>query len=295
MKYATPNAFRTALERRLLTRATEANIPLIRLRKLVVFDRLIARLMVVAPDRWMLKGAVALQFRAGPQYRTTKDVDFSRGGDEEAATADFLAVQTVDLGDYFSFAIERAGSIDVQGEAAAIRYHARAELAGRPFEAFVVDVAFGSQPDGADTLRGPDLLEFAEIPPAEVPVIALERHVAEKIHAYLSVHARGQPSSRVKDLVDLVLIESLFSLQAESLSSAIEATFAARNTAPPTALPSPPAQWRVPYRKMAIEMGLDPDIDSGYERARSFLDPALGGALSPGSSWDPARRAWLGP
>lgn len=294
MKYATPNAFRTALERRLLTRATEANIPLIRLRKLVVFDRLIARLMVVAPDRWTLKGAVALQFRAGPGYRTTKDVDFSRSGDEAAATADFLAVQAVDLDDHFSFAIERAGSIDVQGESAAIRYHARAELAGRPFEAFVVDVAFGSQPDGADRLRGPDLLEFAEIPPAEVPVIPLERHIAEKLHAYISIHARGQPSSRVKDLVDLVLIESLFSIQAGHLGNAIESTFATRDTKPPTTLPSPPTQWRTPYRKMAIEMGLDADIANGYDRARGFLDPVLGGTLLPGARWDPARHVWLG-
>ena len=70
MKYTTANAFRVALESRLLTRSREDSIPLIRLRKLVVFDRLIARLMVVAPDRWVLKGAVALQFRAGPEYRT---------------------------------------------------------------------------------------------------------------------------------------------------------------------------------------------------------------------------------
>lgn len=295
MKYATPNAFRAALERRLLTRSTEADIPLIRLRKPVVFDRLMARLIAVAPDRWMLKGAVALQFRAGPQYRTTKDVDFSRIGDEEAATAGFLAVQSVDLGDYFSFSIERAGAIDVGGEAAAIRYHARAELAGRPFESFVVDVAFGLPLASPDILGGPDLLEFAEIPPAEVPVIALEQHIAEKLHAYVSLHARGRPSSRVKDLVDLVLIESLFSLGAERLHNAIESTFAIRNTQPPATFPPPPAEWRTPYRKMRIEMGLDPDLSSGYERARKFLDPALAGDLSIGAIWDPVTHSWIGP
>ena len=30
-----------------------------------VFDRLLARLLVVAPNRWLLKGAVALDFRYG--------------------------------------------------------------------------------------------------------------------------------------------------------------------------------------------------------------------------------------
>jgi hypothetical protein len=251
--------------------------------------------MAVAPDRWMLKGAVALQFRAGPQYRTTKDVDFSRVGDETAATADFLAAQSADLGDYFSFSIERAGSIDVGGEAAAIRYHARAELAGRPFESFIVDVAFGLPHVTPEILRGPDLLEFAEIAPAEVRVIALEQHISEKLHAYVSLHAGGYPSSRVKDLVDLVLIESLFSLEAERLRNAIESTFAIRNTQLPATLPPPPADWRTPYRKMAIEMGLDPDLASGYERAGKFLDSVLGGGISIGANWDPETHSWTGP
>lgn len=52
MRYSTPGAFRTALEQRLLTAAQQMNVPAVRLRKLVVFDRLMARLLVVAPDRW---------------------------------------------------------------------------------------------------------------------------------------------------------------------------------------------------------------------------------------------------
>ncbi|MBX5490763.1 MAG: hypothetical protein IRZ14_06360 [Chloroflexi bacterium] len=51
MRYATAAAFRTALEQRLLTVARQQDVPLVRLRKLVAFERLLARLMVVAPDR----------------------------------------------------------------------------------------------------------------------------------------------------------------------------------------------------------------------------------------------------
>jgi len=63
MKYATPSAFRAALEQRLSTIAQQTRVPPVRLRKLVVFDRLLARLVVVAPNRWVVKGAVALLFR----------------------------------------------------------------------------------------------------------------------------------------------------------------------------------------------------------------------------------------
>lgn len=60
MKYTTASAFRGALEQRLATLANQTGVPLVRLRKLVVFDRLMARLRIVAPSGWFLKGAVAL-------------------------------------------------------------------------------------------------------------------------------------------------------------------------------------------------------------------------------------------
>ena len=133
MRYGSAAAFRQALERRLLDRSRETGESLVRLRKVVVFDRLLARLSAAAPDRWVLKGALSLDFRLGHGGRTTKDIDLVRRDDEEAATTDLLAAQATDLGDFFAFAIERMAA---PGEAggAAVRYRARAELAGRLFE-----------------------------------------------------------------------------------------------------------------------------------------------------------------
>ncbi len=142
MKYATSGAFRTALEQRLLTEAREAGLPVVRLRKLVVFDRLLARLLLAAPDRWLLKGALALDLRLGARSRTTKDMDLARHDDEEEATADLLAAQVLDLGDYFTFEIERTGRLDAAFEGAAVRYHVAAALDGRPFEDVIVDIGF---------------------------------------------------------------------------------------------------------------------------------------------------------
>lgn len=292
MRYKSANAFRTALESRLLARSRSDSIPLIRLRKLVAFDRLVARLTVLAPDRWVLKGAVALQYRAGPGYRTTRDIDFGRRDDEEAATSDLLAAQSLDLGDYFSFAIEREGPLELDEAGSATRYHARAELAGRLFESFVIDVAFGGQLQPADVIEGPDFLSFAEISPARLPVVALEQHIAEKVHAYASTYSGGRPSSRVKDLVDLAMIESMFSLQAGRLAQAVASTFAARRLLVPTELPPPPGDWRIPYRKLADEVGLSPDIEVGYASARMFIDPILDGSAKANSAWNPGNHTW---
>lgn len=297
MRYSTPGAFRRALETRLLAAAREAGVPEVRPRKLVVFDRLLARLLAVSPDRWVLKGALALDLRLGARARTTRDMDLARWDTEEAATADLLAAQAVDLGDYFTFSVERTDRLDAPPEGAAVRYHVAAELAGRRFEDAILDIGFGSAPGTPpELLRGTGLLAFAGIAPIRVPALPLEQHAAEKVHAYTRSYEGGRRSTRVKDLVDLVLIRSSAEFLAGRLREAIEATFAHRGTHPaPTQLPPPPREWATAYRRMAIEVGLEPDVHSGHRLAAEFLDPVLGGALQPGALWDPTSGGWRMP
>lgn len=96
-----------ALEQRLLNLARETELSLARLRKTVVFDRLLARLSASAPDRWVLKGALALDFRFESAGRATKDIDLVRRDNEEAATEDVIAAQAAELDDHFVFTIEK--------------------------------------------------------------------------------------------------------------------------------------------------------------------------------------------
>lgn len=91
MKYASAPAFRDALEQRLRTQTRESGVSLMRLRKRVAFERFLARLVVAAPDRWVLKGAFALDVRLGLRTRATKDIDLARTDDEQAATEDLVA------------------------------------------------------------------------------------------------------------------------------------------------------------------------------------------------------------
>ena len=204
----------------------------------------------------------------------------------------FLAAQSVDLGDYFTFIVERTKKLDAALEGAAVRYHVMAELAGRLFEDVTVDVGFGGPPvTDPELVRGPELLSFAGIPPAEVPALPLEQHVAEKVHAYTRSYAGGRPSTRVKDLIDLVMISSLFDFQAGRVSRALQAIFAARSTHPlPASLPPLPAQWRAAYRRMAAEVGLDPDVSVGYKRVKVFLDLVLASAVPDDTRWNPTQQ-----
>lgn len=297
MKYPTPERFRTALEDRLRQQARVTRLPLVRLRKDVVFERLLARLLVAAPDRWVLKGGLALGYRLGDCARTTKDMDLGRQDDAETATADLMAAAKLDLRDYFQYAIEETDALARLEEGAAVRYRVRIELAGRVFEHVIVDVGFDTQVFYvAERVRGSGLLAFADLEPPMVPAIPLTYHVAEKVHAYTRHYgSSGRTSTRVKDLIDLVLIagERTSALAADAVHIALYQTFVRRDTHPlPAALPPPPAAWAVPYRKLAGEVGLVDDMASGHTRAAAFLDPILGKSYVDGAIWHPDTGTW---
>lgn len=295
MRYATPAVFRTALEARLLVHSKATSLTLDRLRKQVVFERLLARLLVAAPDRWVLKGGFALDLRLGTRARPTKDLDLARGDDVEQATADLLAAQAVDLGDYFVFAVERSEELDDVLEGAAVRYRVTASLAGRRFERVVVDVGFGDPlPTQPDVLPGPGLIVFAGVEPVRFPTLPLDQHLAEKVHAYTRAYGpKGHPSTRVKDLVDIVLVSEYAALGAADLRSVLRVTFETRATHPlPAALPTPPSAWRVPYRSLAASVGIHTDLEVGHTRAAALLDPVLGVGAADAAHWDPGRAEW---
>jgi len=292
MKYKSAAAFRQALEQRLLDRSRDASTSLVRLRKAVVFDRLLARLALAAPGRWVLKGALALDFRLGERTRTTKDMDLIRNDNETTATSDLIAAQAVDLDDFFRFDVEKVDAPSEELEGVAVRYRVRAELGGRRFEEVIVDIAFSDPLNWEpEEIIGPDLLEFAGIKPIAVPVLALEQHVAEKVHAYTRTYAKGRASSRAKDLVDILLVKQFLVLDAARLHSALVGVFERRHRHPlPTRLPPPPDDWVVPYRKMTKEVGLNSDLRTGYLEAAALLDPVLAGRAK--GLWDPKRARW---
>jgi hypothetical protein len=133
MRYGTATAFRTALEERLKAYAKEHDVPIVRLRKMVTFDRFLARLVATSQDRWILKGAMALSYRFGNRARTTMDLDLAREGEEEEAQVDLMSAMRRDLQDFFSFSAERVGPSADPG-IRSTRYRGIAELAGRQFE-----------------------------------------------------------------------------------------------------------------------------------------------------------------
>ena len=72
MTYADAAALRMALEQRLRNDAAAKEVRVDRLRRQVAFERVMIRLDLAQPGRWVLKGGMALEARLGQAARTTR-------------------------------------------------------------------------------------------------------------------------------------------------------------------------------------------------------------------------------
>ena len=279
--YATPAAFRQALEARLRRHAEERGEEFMRIRRQVAFDRLLARVFADQDGPWALKGGYALQLRFA-EARTTRDVDLSLrtpAGLPPGSTIprrlqeELQRLGNLDAGDFFVFVVESA-TLDIDAAPyGGARFPVDARLAGRTFVKFHVDIGIGDPfLEPPDELSGRwDWLAFAGIPAPTFTCISKEQQFAEKLHAY-TMPDRPRPNSRVKDLVDMVLMIRRFDLDHDRLVDAIDATFTRRDSHPlPEILPTPPENWARPFVALAAETGLDVTVDEAFEAVQQFF------------------------
>jgi len=152
------------------------------------------------------------------------------------------------------------------------RFPVRSMLGGRLFVTFHVDVAVGDvllEPLRVTT--GEDWFGFAGIEASPLTTTSLEQQFAEKLHGYTMPRADKRDNSRVKDLVDMVLLLEMGNLEPEGVTAAVLATFSHRNSHPlPDTVPNPPGSWRKPYAALAASCHIDVDIDAAVDRVGGY-------------------------
>jgi hypothetical protein len=277
-EYATPAAFRAAVEARLRERARRLSAPAYIVRRQAALERLLMRLTKVAPDRWALKGGLALETRFGARARVSIDLDADHLHGAEAARADLQRASIVDVGDHFGFTLVGSEELRDEGVSLAVRYKMESNLAGRPFEPLHVDVSIAPpDPWDAEPLWRPGLLTALGLDPFKVLLIPLERQVAEKLHAYTRTY-RGGGTTRARDLVDLLLIRQYEHVDVGLLREAVQRVFHRRAThALPERLPPPPAALAVAYRREARGVSTVADLEEAHQLLAQWLDPVLAG------------------
>lgn len=143
--YASPEAFKQALEQRLRTSKTGAEF--VRRRQLLVFDRFLARIVAVLGDAATLKGGLVLERRL-ERARTTKDIDLRLVGSPDDVLAKLQEAGRKNLGDFMAFEVGPDNDHpEIQNDGMqydGLRFRAECKLAGKvygqPFGVDVVDI-----------------------------------------------------------------------------------------------------------------------------------------------------------
>lgn len=253
-----------AVNDRLKAAAASQGVDVNRLRRSLVFQRFLAHL---SDSGLVLKGGYCLEARLPTKARATRDIDFvgrlalADDGDDVLDGLDY-ALAARQINDGFSFRPVSARRLRGDEEAArAWRISMTAYLANAHFENVVVDlVGQVDEVTGAtEEIVVPIPLSLPGMGDVVVRAVDVYQHAAEKFHAYSRIYAHDRPSSRVKDLVDLVLlIESGLLSEPQRLRDRLDVVYAERDAAaPPQDLPLPPGDWAAPFRATAIELHLD--------------------------------------
>lgn len=292
-RYASPAAFRRALTDRLTDAARRSRWTLQQLQRQVAYDRLLERLYLV-DDGWIVKGATALLAR-DLGVRASLDVGVYRAVELERGEADVRRAAGIDVGDWFRFEVGSRTAMGNDG----VRIPVDAVIGATTWTAFHVDLS-------GTTIRMTGQPE--EVPPVARGIIPevgqrgyraypLVDHIADKVAATYERHGEMEnPSTRYRDLVDLVAIVRGASVEASAQTTALRSEFDRRGLTVPASFEVPDRSlWERGYaaevRRSVLQTA--PTLDEALAIVRPFLDPLLEGRAT--GTWDHAAQRWREP
>lgn len=291
--YATARAFDWALSDRITNAAVSSQHGVAELRRQFAYGRLLARVFSYQPERWVLKGATGLLSRIPDEARHSIDVDLYFDGEIAAALDALREAVEVNLGDFFTFDVERGASFT--GVTAGSQLRATAYIGDKVFEAFRVDVVVDhtmtAEPESTLPIEPVEIAGLRSVPYRTYPI---QDQIADKHAAMIDTYA-GQPSTRYRDLVDLVLIATTQTVEAGSLHTALISEHRRRGTSPATVITLPSEDWHGGYRKLAVGVSGFRFIETSdaLEIVNKLIGPVSGGLTA--GTWDPETLEWTAP
>lgn len=266
------------------------------------FDRFLCRVFASGEDsEWFLKGGMSMLARVA-RSRSTKDIDLASETAAGLADAEraLTALVQADLGDHLTFRLVRSvptGLGDNQPEVLTRRLVFACLDADHDtqIDTIMVDIVVGPPPVGR-----PETIEPANRLRLKRPLVThpyrlfpIADQIADKVCATLSTtYGAGKPSSRVKDLVDLVVLTHTQRVDLRELRTAITAKRLASGMEPFDQF-AIPAEWTRTYP--ATAKGI-PSAESHTAETAALLvarlvDAALVASPTDGT-WNPQELTW---
>lgn len=266
------------------------------------YDRFLSRVFADGEEsEWLLKGGLSMLARV-PRSRTTKDVDLAaqHTADLDEAERALSALVAVDLGDHLTFRLIRSirtglGDNQPGVETRRFVYACLDADHDTQIDTVSVDVVLGPGPVGA-----PEVVEPANRLHLRRPLVThpyrlfpVADQIADKVCATMSTdYGDSKRSSRVKDLVDLVVLAHSQSVDLAELRAAITTKQAISGMEPFDHFDIP-ADWSRTYPATAkgVPSAQTYTAESAATLVARFIDPALTKDSNSGT-WNPQNLQW---
>lgn len=283
--YASATAFRRALNDRLRRAAKGRNRAFHELRREFVFQRFLSLLFSEPEPPWLVKGGVSLLVRLA-DARFSKDLDLLRVGEISAdrAISELTELTTPRVGDQLTLTISggvRQSRINPVVEVSVTAY------IGAEYDRFSIDLATELHFVAPERIRPTPVVDLPGLPaPSPVVLYPLADQIADKVCAmyerYGDIRA---PSTRFRDLADLVRIVATSEVEATRLLSALRSEETRRGIQLPTEMIVPDPVWVAGYRGESRRARLDAefhDLEAALARVGALLSPLLSGDRTTG-------------
>ncbi len=266
------------------------------------FDRFLSRVFAEGEQsEWLLKGGMSMLARVA-RSRTTKDMDLAAQHTTDMAEAEQALVDlvAVDLGDHLTFRLIRSlptGLGENQPGVATRRYiFACIDIDhDTQIDTMTVDVVVGPPPVGTPEVVDPANRLHLRRPLITHPyrLYPVADQIADKVCATMDTnYPGGKRSSRVKDLVDLVVLAHSQVLDLAQLRAAIAAKRLVSGIEPFEHFDIPP-DWTRTYPSTAkgVPFATPFSAETAGALVAALVDPALA-TSSNTATWDPQILAW---
>lgn len=258
-------------------------------------DRFLCRVFSDPSGRFVLKGGSGLLARI-PDARATRDIDFATSS-RESSESTLAALNTLaekDMGDYLTFKLTKCEEVlDENGYSRLLKLRYVTLMGHEEKDPILIDLSLDcSMTFPPERISPANRVPIEGLEVCEYLVYPLPDQLADKLCAIMEMQPGGYPSSRMKDLVDVVLYATSETFLLGELRQAIRNECAKRGMEVPCSFKAP-EHWRQRFAAFAKgKLTADfASFDAASEIASQFFDPAL--TDSDGDlAWNPKSHCW---
>ncbi len=262
------------------------------------FHRLLCRIFSTLDSPFVLKGGQGMLART-VDARYTRDIDLATCRlDLSSAIGELERLAALDLGDFVTFELRTCEPIKADDDyREGCRITFGVHLGGREKQSVSVDLVSDQvECEKPDKVTPVDRLEVGDLPVFDYSVYPVSKAIAEKYCGIIERYG-GKPSSRVKDLIDLVIYALTEEFDMPAVAKSIRRECALRSLTRPDRFLLPD-EWGEPqlsrYRKLALSTGIPKEyatMEAGYVLVASMLDPAFHDDV-PECRWNTSLLSW---